>query len=406
VEELMGAGVPSLPSPLFVPDADGLDPNAIVADMISVFETATNRTLYPAEVERLLIDLYAYREALIRNAIQYAGEQNLVAFAAFPMLDYLGQLVGVTRLAAQPAGCTLQFTLANALTIPFVVPKGTRVGTQDGQYIFATLADLTIPAGATSGTVSALATVAGPGGNGYVAGQVSVQITPNSLISAVANTDTSADGSDPETDDHLRQRIQLAPNGFSKAGPADAYRLLALGVSAAIVDAQVVSPVPGTVQVFILTGPITTQPVASPNSAGIAGSTLIAQVLAALSGDTVRPLDDTVEVDAVTEVDYTITATITTYSDVDGASILSQAQATAAQFAIENAARIQRDIVPSQWIAALSLPGVYEVTVAIAANIGGTPVAPQSDGRVLLAAGQWSNCTAITITQATGSEHS
>jgi hypothetical protein len=33
----------------------------------------------------------------MRNAIQYAGQQNLLAFAAFPMLDYLGQLLSVTR---------------------------------------------------------------------------------------------------------------------------------------------------------------------------------------------------------------------------------------------------------------------------------------------------------------------
>jgi len=87
----MGAGIPSLPPPVFVNDADGLDPNRIRADMIAEFEAASGRTLQPAQVERLLINLYAYRESLVRNAIQYAGEQNLLAFASFPMLDYLGQ---------------------------------------------------------------------------------------------------------------------------------------------------------------------------------------------------------------------------------------------------------------------------------------------------------------------------
>src|SRR5579863_1584639 len=100
---MMGAGIPSLPPPIFVNDADGLDPNKILADMIAEFEAASGRTLQPAQVERLLINLYAYRESLVRNAIQYAGQQNLLAFAAFPMLDYLGQLLSVTRLAAQSA---------------------------------------------------------------------------------------------------------------------------------------------------------------------------------------------------------------------------------------------------------------------------------------------------------------
>src|ERR1700684_854587 len=99
----MAAELPSLPPPGFVSDADGLDPNFILADMVTAFQAAAGRTLQPAQVERLLINLYAYRESLVRNAIQYAGEQNLLAYAAFPMLDYLGQLLGVTRLAAQGA---------------------------------------------------------------------------------------------------------------------------------------------------------------------------------------------------------------------------------------------------------------------------------------------------------------
>jgi hypothetical protein len=109
----MATGIPSLPPPVFVNDSDGLDPNLILADMIAAFQTAAARTLQPAQVERLLINLYAYRESLVRNAIQYAGQQNLLAYAAFPMLDYLGQLLSVSRLLAQGASTTLRFTLAN-----------------------------------------------------------------------------------------------------------------------------------------------------------------------------------------------------------------------------------------------------------------------------------------------------
>ena len=53
----MGAGIPSLPPTTFVNDADGLDPNKILADMIAEFEAASGRTLQPAQVERLLINL-------------------------------------------------------------------------------------------------------------------------------------------------------------------------------------------------------------------------------------------------------------------------------------------------------------------------------------------------------------
>ncbi len=389
----MGAGIPSLPPPVFVDDADGLDPNLILADMIAEFEAAAGRTLYPAQIERLLINLYAYRESLVRNAIQYAGEQNLLAFASFPMLDYLGQLLSVTRLASQPALTTLQFTLAGALTVPFTIAAGTIIGTNDGQFSFATTTAIVIPAGATIASVAAAATAPGAGANGYLAGQVSVQLNPNALIASVTNTSTTTGGSAPETDDHLRTRIQAAPNQFSVAGPVGAYRFFAIGADPSIVDAQIISPAPGSVNVYILTGPVTVQPAASPNSAGVANSALLAKVAAVLNADTVRPLTDTVNVLAVTEVDYQITATVTLYSDADPTATITAATLAVEELAIELASKIQRDIVPSQIVAALSVAGVYGVTLTSPAM---TP----------LGSGQWANCTAIGLTAAFSTEHS
>ena len=389
----MAAAIPLLPAPAFVNDADGLDPNLILSDMIAAFETAAGRTLQPAQVERLLINLYAYRESLVRNAIQYAGQQNLLAYAAFPMIDYLGQLLGVARLPAQAAVTTIQFTLAQALSTGYLIPAGTTVGTSDGQYVFATNTALTIPANALSGSVQATATTSGPDANGYLPGQINVLLTPDPLIAAAANTDTSSGGATMETDDHLRSRIQAAPNQFSVAGPEGAYRYFALSADPSIVDAQVTSPAPGQVNVYILTGPVTVQPAAAPNSAGVAGAALLATVGAALSADNVRPLTDTVTVLPVSEVDYQINGTITLYTDADPATTMSAANSAAQSYAIALASRIQRDIVPSQIIEALSVSGVYEVTLSSPAY---TP----------LAAGQWANCTAINLTQAVGPIHS
>ncbi len=389
----MAAGIPSLPPPVFVNDADGLDPNLILADMVAEFEAASGRTLQPAQVERLLINLYAYRESLVRNAIQFAGEQNLLAFAMFPMLDYLGQLLGVTRLAAQPALTTILFTLTGPLTVPFTIAKGTLVGTSDGHFAFATTASVVIAPTATMGSAIASATVAVGAANGYLAGQVSVQINPSALIASVSNTTATAGGSAPETDDHLRTRIQAAPNQFSSAGPVGAYRFFAIGADPTIVDAQIVSPVPGTVNVYVLTGPVTIQPASAPNTAGVASAGLLAKVQAAVNSDVVRPLTDTVNALAVTEVDYQIHATITLYADADPTQTIAAASRAAQQFAIDLAAKIQRDIVPSQLIAALSVPGVYEVVLD-------TPSYKH------LSAGQWANCTAITLAQGFSAEES
>jgi phage-related baseplate assembly protein len=389
----MGSGVPNLPLPAFVNDADGLNPNLILADMISAFQTAAGRTLQPAQVERLLINLYAYRESLVRDAIQFAGEQTLLAFAAFPMIDYIGQLLGVTRLSAQGAVTTLQFTLQNALTLPYTIAAGTQAGTSDGQFIFSTTADLIISAGTTSGTVGAICSTPGTDANGYLPGQINVLLSPNVLISAVTNTETTGGGSAPETDDHLRARIQAAPNQFSVAGPAGAYRFFALGADPSIVDVEVVSPAPGTVDVYVLTGPITVQPALSPNSAGVANSALLATVEQVLSAENVRPLTDTVNILAVSEVDYQIAGTVTMFADAEPIATMDAVNAAAQSFALNLASRIQRDIVPSEIIAALSVPGVYEVALTQPTYTQLTP-------------GQWANCTAITLAQATAAEHS
>jgi phage-related baseplate assembly protein len=390
---ILPSGPTALPPPVFLPDADGLNPSLILNDMINTFQSAAGRTLYPAQVERLLIDLYAYREALVRNAIQYCGQQNLLAFAIYPMLDYLGQLLGVAREQATGAVTTLQFTLTAALTISKTIPAGTLAGTQDGQFQFATNQPLTIPAGSTTGSIGATCTTPGPTANGYAVGQVSVSLAGDAQISAVSNTNVTGGGASPETDAHLRTRIQAAPNQFSVAGPANAYRYFALSVNPSIIDVAVTTPVPGTVNVYVLTGPITVQPASSPNNAGIANSTLLAQVLAALSADDVRPLTDTVVALAVTEVDYAITGTVTLFADADVASTGAAVNAAAQEIALALASRIERDIVPSEIVAALSVPGVYQVVLS-------------APSYTQLTAGQWANCTAINLTIAQGTERS
>jgi phage-related baseplate assembly protein len=231
------------------------------------------------------------------------------------------------------------------------------------------------------------------------------------LVASVTNTATTSNGSDGEPagtqagDNALRTRIQAAPNNLTTAGPSGQYRSLALDVSASIVDAQTytysptdsASPPPGTVKLFILTGPVT-QPASSPNSAGIASGALISQVQAALSPDTVRPICDTVQIAAVTEVDYTATGAITLYANANYASVAAGITAAAQQLALALAANIQQNLVVNQWRAALSVAGVYDMTITLAANIGGSPLAPDSNGNFELTPGQWANCTAINLT--------
>jgi len=396
----------NLPVPSFVNDTDGLNVQSILNDMITSFEATTGRTLYPAQVEQLLINLYAYRESLVRNAIQYCGLQCLLAFASYPALDYLGQLLNVERLPPQPSAAPLLFTLTAVQTTATDIPAGTQVGTKDGAFIFATSTDLSIPAGELTGTVTGICTTAGSGANGYLAGQISVLLATLPLVSTVANTAASANGDEQELDDHFRTRIQAAPNLLTTAGPTGSYRALALEVSSSIVDVFIpsVPAIPGQVQVYILTGPVS-QPSASPNNAGIASGALITAVYNALSAATVRPMNDSVVVNPVTEVDYTVTGVITLYGNVNYAAVAAGITAAAQQLALSLAASIAQDIVLSQWVAALSVAGVYDVDITLAANIAGVPLVPTADGGFVLSGSQWANCTALNLTIVLGTKN-
>ncbi len=80
----------------------------------------------------------------------------------------------------------------------------------------------------------------------------------------------------------------------------------------------------------------------------------------ALGADNVRPLTDTVSVLGVTEIDYQIAGTVTLFADAEPISTMAAVNAAAQDIALNLAARIQRDIVPSEIVAALSVPGAED----------------------------------------------
>lgn len=316
-----------------------LNPETIIAEIIAAYEAESGRTLQPSQSERLLINAFAYREILVREQIQHAATQMLISFASAPALDYLAELVGVSRLAASGASCTLEFTLVSGHG-GVVIPENTRVASSDGQSVFATTESVSVSAGVTTATVSAFSTTTGSGGNDYAAGEVNDILDPQPFIVSVQNTDTTAGGADLETDDELRERAKIAPAQFSTAGPVDAYKFFALSASPTIVDVAVTSSVPGTVNVWpLVDGGITTPP------------EIIALVESALNDEQVRPLSDTVVVASPTFVDYSINAELTIFEETDPVQIDIDVTAAIQAYADARAKEIGQDVTIAQLIA-------------------------------------------------------
>ena len=349
------------------------DPDQITRELVEQYESLSGRTLYPAQAERLLINIMAYRKTLIREAIQDAATQNLVNYARAPMLDELGVLVGCVRLPAETARTEIEFTLRHAVGIPTVIPNGTRVESNNGDVVFTTDEPLTIAAGQTTGTVWASCEIAGSIGNGWVIGAINRIIDEVANVATASNVSVTGGGADAETDDHYRDRIRLAPETFSVAGSVEAYQYHALSAHPDIVDVAVVSPAPGDVVIYPLT------------KTGLPSESVINAVLEQCSERKVRPLTDRVTVTRPVAIEYSINASITLYSTSDQTSTMAAAQAAIEAWRDSRAAVLGNDIVPSQIIATLSVTGVYKVDLTSPSAT--TVIEPH----------QWPQCTGIHI---------
>jgi len=373
----------ALPTPIFI----DRDPATIIAEMKADYEARTGRTLEPAQVEMLLINGFAYRESLIRNQIQDAALQNLVAFARFPALDYLGELVGVTRLPSQAAQTTLLLTLVEGHG-DIVIPSGLRVSSSDGRTIFALIQDYTVLAADNTVSVTAIAQSNGLSGNDYALGTISVIMDPQPYLATSANTTVSEGGSDEESDDQLRERIRLAPNSFSVAGPYKAYEFHTFSASPLIIDVAVDNRyyvsgdtipagksvgdvIPGTVDVFPLMSDLTETP-----------SEILDLVESKLNADRIRPLNDTVRAVSPTAVDTVITVGLILYAGTVQADILPVVEAALEAFRNGRRKLLGQDVVIDQIKAVCMVDGVYKANVTVPATdliIGNTQFANITD---------------------------
>jgi phage-related baseplate assembly protein len=153
-----------------------------------------------------------------------------------------------------------------------------------------------------------------------------------------------------ETDDQLRQRVQLAPEAFTNAGSIGAYTFHALSASSDIKSVSVKSPNPGEVLVTIL----------SKTESGTASEELIDAVLEKLSEEDVRPLTDQVSVQSAEIINYSVEAVITVYSGPSSAVVEAEALAALDKFLDERHA-IEKLVALSGIYDALHVDGVKKV---------------------------------------------
>lgn len=326
------------------------DAETIRSQIITGFEQASGDTLAAGDPRRLF--LLSIADVIIqqRTAINLAAQQNLLSYAQGGYLDALGQLLAVERMAESKAVTTIEFTLSQALGSVYTIPAGTQV--TNGVVTFETDEDLLIPIGETTGEVSASCTVAGPVGNDYLAGQINTIVTPMTFVSGAQNTTITTGGADAESDPDFADRIRLAPNSFSVAGPEKAYVYHAKSVSPAIIDVKVNSPTPGEVDVYVLLtdGTLPTEDT-------------LEQIEEHLSDENIRPLTDYVVVKAPTASNYEIELHywINQEDSSKAAQIQADVEAAVEQYRLWQQTKIGRDITPGKLLQLVFAAGASRV---------------------------------------------
>lgn len=178
-----------------------------------------------------------------------------------------------------------------------------------------------------------------------------------------------------ESDDAFRERIQLAFDTLSVAGPEAAYKKFARDADGRVGDVSVVSPQPAYITLTILQADSLT---------GAASPELIQIVSNAVTAENVRPIGDRVTVQSAEIINYSIKAKLYIGKDPEAATLLEQAIQHVTAYATQQK-RLGRSIRLSAIYAALHVDGVNRVEL----------ISPLAD--VVLTPAQASYCTSIAV---------
>ncbi|MDD7908563.1 baseplate J/gp47 family protein [Pseudovibrio exalbescens] len=149
-----------------------------------------------------------------------------------------------------------------------------------------------------------------------------------------------------ETDDDFRDRIRLAPESWSVAGPEGAYEFWAKSVPG-VRDARAYSPAPCEVEIYV----------APDDLSEPAHQDLLDRVSAAVSGHDRRPVADRVEVKAAEILKTPVVATLYVLPGPSLDLVKDQAERQGKAY-LETRQKIWKSLYRSKLDAALVVPGV------------------------------------------------
>lgn len=330
------------------------DAQQLANEIISTYEDFEERKLALADPLRLIFLAFASVITKQNVAINDAAKQNLTYYARDDVLDHKGADWWTYRLQATAAKTTLRMHLSMPLTSSKIIVAGSLMAaSKDGEMFFASTHDVVIEPSDLFIDVELECTVKGKEGNDYAPGQIDTLVKPLPYIDYVENITVSAGGALAETDDAYRERVYLAPEKLSTAGPEGAYKYHAKSASALISDVYVYSSAPGHADIKILleNGQLPTQEI-------------INKVYEKVNARDVRPLTDTVSVGApeIIQFDLEMKYFIETNA-IDKSLIHLNIEKAVAAYKLWQSSKIGRDINPSKLISDCIRAGAKRVEI-------------------------------------------
>ncbi len=316
----------------------------IVAELVAIHQMRVPGYV-PNESDDVMpvLETFAYREMMLRNFFNAQIIGSFWQSATGTNLDFVAAFFDVYRLQGAKPTATVTFTLNTTLSYDYTLDAGLEILNSDGSLSLL-LSAVTIPMGSLSANGTAELQL-------YVSSSdatVSATLNPKPYLSKVESISAYAGGSDKESDEAVRSRIQLSFEDQTTAGSANSYKLHALKSDARIDDINVFSSTSGTVDVIV-------------HSLSGVDATMISRVVNATSGETVHPLTDTVLVRAAGIINYTVNAALKIAEGSDTATTLNEAHIRLAQRL--SAIKIGDNVTVGAIISALSVDGVLDVTL-------------------------------------------
>jgi len=336
------------------------DPTVIASEMVTQWEAATGKTLYPAQVERLMIDHIAYRESLVRAGVNDGARQGLVDFAREPMLGFHGAKVDTYRLPARPAKTTLRFSVPNPVASALPIPNLPRIEASTG-VLFVPQREPVIQPGQTFVDIVSVAAEPGMQHNGLLPGSIIEPYDELPEDVTVTNITTSSGGADAEGTERFRQRIKLAQSRPG-AGSTKQYIYLAMTADVSVIDVSVTVIAAGHVRLAVLT-PQNDDP-----------AEIVAAVDRAINQSDSKPTTDNADVVAASPVMVPITVTVTPRKESLVSAVESSSESALLAHSLFLARKLGYDVVGSEIESLVQNKGGIKRVLVEGADI---PISPQ-----------------------------